>query len=101
MFFGNGDQGGHDGIMVVFLDIAGEPRAWGWDWKVKERWCFYRQSCEALRCLGGMYVQWSTRQCLLCANMYRKIHDLRRVEGMRLLGDTQEGSLNKEASVSA
>jgi hypothetical protein len=41
MFFGNRDQGGLDGIMVVVLNIACEPWAWRWDWKVKEWWCLY------------------------------------------------------------
>jgi hypothetical protein len=88
MFFGNGDQGGQDGVVVVFLDVTCEPWAWRWDWKVKERWCLYRQSCETLGCLSGMYVQWSIYQWLLCSNLYRKLYNLRRVEGMRLLSDT-------------
>jgi hypothetical protein len=62
MFFGNGDQGGQDGFMVVVLNIACEPWARRWDWKVKEWWCLYRQSGETLGCLGGMYVQRSIYQ---------------------------------------
>ena len=62
MFFGNWDQGRQDGVVVVFLYITDEPWAWRGDWKVEERWCLYRQSCETLRCLVGMYVQWSDYQ---------------------------------------